>query len=225
MDSKKKFTKNLVKLITLLLVLYVSLFYIAPFLSGILTQIFNTGNQVVVKTTVNKPIVSNFSELVNKDKINIEGVTSGNVEVELFLNDNSYGKISSDNEGKFKFENVEILKGKNKYYLISKNNQGVESEKSKEYNLDFDDKAPEIKNINLSNGQEIRNLNKNISINGELNEVADIEINGKKVFKRDGNKFEYLLGVSEGAVNIEIKLTDKAGNEKKIYYNVTYKKN
>lgn len=224
MDSKKRFTQNLVKLASLLVVLYVSLFYVAPFLSGLLTQIFNTGNQVVVKTTVNRPIVNNYSELVNKDRINIEGVTSGNVNVELFLNDSSYGKISSDNEGKFKFEDVEILKGKNKYYLVAKNNEGVESAKSNEYSFDFDDKKPEIKSINISNGQEIRNLNKNINITGETNEPTDIEINGKKVFKKDGNKFEYLLGVSEGEVKIEIKLTDKAGNETKQFYSVSYKK-
>jgi hypothetical protein len=224
MDSKKKFTKNLVNLASLLVVLYVSLFYIAPFLSGILTQLFNTGNQVVVKSTVNKPLVSNFSELTNKDKINIDGVTSSNVSVELFLNDNSYGTVNSENDGKFKFENVEILKGKNKYYLIAKNKENVESEKSKEYIFEYDDKAPEIKSINITNGQEIRNLNKNINIIGETNKLCDIEINGKKVFKKDGNKFEYLLGVSEGEVKIEIKLLDKAGNEKKIFYNVTYKK-
>lgn len=224
MDSKKRFTQNLVKLASLLIVLYVSLFYIAPFLSGILTQIFHTGSGVVVKATVNRPIVTNFTELTNKDKIKIEGVTSGNVTVELFLNDSSYGTLTSDNEGKFKFEDVAILKGKNKYYLTAKNNDGISSDKSQEYSLDFDDKAPEIKDINLSNGQEIRNLNKNISITGETSEPADIEINGKKVFKKDGNKFEYLLGVSEGDVKIEIKLTDKAGNETKIYYNVKYKK-
>lgn len=224
MDSKKRFTQNLVKLASLLLVLYASLFYVAPFLSGILTQIFNTGNQVVVKATVNKPLVSNFSELTNKDKISIEGVTSGNVSIELFLNDSAYGKLTSDNEGKFKFEDVAILKGKNKYYLIAKNNEGVESEKSKEYNFDFDDKAPEIKTINLFNGQEIRNLNKTINITGETNEPSEIEINGKKVFKKDGNKFEYLLGVSEGDVKVEIKLIDKAGNETKAFYSVKYKK-
>jgi hypothetical protein len=178
----------------------------------------------VVKTTVNRPIINNFLELVNKDKISIEGVTSGNVSVELFLNEESYGKITSDNEGKFKFEDVEILKGKNKYYLIAKNNDGVESSKSNDYNFDFDDKKPEIKSINISNGQEIRNLNKNINIIGETNEPTDIEINGKKVFKKDGNKFEYLLGVSEGEVKIEIKLVDKAGNETKVYYSVSYKK-
>jgi hypothetical protein len=225
MDSKKRFTQNLVKLVFLLFILYISLFYIAPFLSGIVTSIFHTGSQVVVKTTVNKPIITNYFELTNKDEVTIQGVTSGNVSVELFLNDSSFGKLTSDNDGKFKFENVAILKGKNKYYLIAKNNDGVESEKSNEYSFDFDDKAPEIKTINLSNGQEIKNLNKNISIIGETSKPCDIEINGKKVFKKDGNKFEYLLGVSEGDVKIEIKLTDKAGNEAKVYYNVKYTKN
>jgi hypothetical protein len=130
------------------------------------------------------------------------------------------GNINKIDKDKF----LEILKGKNKYYLIAKNNDGVESSKSNDYNFDFDDKKPEIKSINISNGQEIRNLNKNINIIGETNEPTDIEINGKKVFKKDGNKFEYLLGVSEGEVKIEIKLVDKAGNETKVYYSVSYKK-
>jgi len=224
MDSKKKFSKNLVKLASLLVVLYVSLFYIAPFISGILTQLFSTGKEVVVKTTVNKPLVSNHSELTNKKELNIEGVTSGNVSVELFLNGSSFAKITADTEGKFKFENVAILKGKNKYYLVARNKEGVESEKSKDYEVEFDDKKPEMKEINLSNGQEIKNLNKTINITGETSEPCEIEINGKKVFKREGNKFEYLLGVSEGEVKIEIKLIDKAGNEEKLNYNVTYKK-
>ena len=224
MDSKKKFTKNLIRIIILLGVLYVSLFYIAPFLAGILNQIFNPGNEVVVKTTVNQPIVTNYTELTNKDLINISGVSSANVSVELFLNNSSYGKLSTDTEGKFNFENVSILKGKNEYYLIAKNNEGVESLKSQTYNLDFDDKAPLLKEINLSNGQEIRNLNRNINIIGETSEPADIEINEKKVFKKDGNKFEYLLGVSEGNVVINIKLTDKAGNETKVQYSVKYKR-
>lgn len=224
MDSKKRFSQNLVKLLFLLIILYVSLFYVAPFISGILTQIFNTGDKIVVKTTVNKPLVTNFKEIINKNEIDIEGVTSSNVKIELFLNGSSFGTLTSDNEGKFKFEKVEILKGKNKYYLIAKNNENIESEKSKDYEINFDDKEPEIKEINISNGQEIKNLNKNINIIGETNEPCDIEINGKKVFKKDGNKFEYLLGVSEGEVKIEIKLVDKAGNEKKLNYNVTYKK-
>lgn len=224
MDSKKKFTQNIVKITFLLVILYVSLFYIAPFVAGIITHFLSSKSQVVVKATVNKPIVTNYSEMTGKDKINIEGVSSANVTVELFLNDNLYAKLSSDNEGKFKFEDVLILKGKNRYYLIAKNKEGVESEKSKDYEFDYDDKEPEIKNINISNGMEIKNLNKNISILGETNEFCDIEINGKKVFKKDGNKFEYLLGVSEGEVKIEIKLTDKAKNEKKYNYSVTYKK-
>jgi hypothetical protein len=224
MDSRKKFTKNLVKLLSLLVVLYVSLFYIAPFVSGFLTQILNSGTEVVVKSTVNRPLVTNYTEITNQDRITIEGVASPNVTVELFLNDTSYGKLTSQTDGKFKFLDVVILKGKNKYYFVAKNKEGIESEKSAEYLLDYDNIKPELKEINLTNGQEIRNLNKNINIIGETTEAAEIEINGKKVFKRDGNKFEYLLGVSEGNTKIEIKLIDKAGNENKIDYSVNYKK-
>lgn len=224
MDHKKQFTNNIIKLAVLGVLLYASLFYIAPFIAENIAVLFNSKNQVVVPTKINSPSLSNFPELTNKDLITLEGVASPNVSVELFVNDSSYAKLTSESDGKFKFEGVTIIKGKNTIYLTSKNNEGVESPKSKIYNLDFDDKKPEIKTINISNGQTIINLNKTISIQGETNEAAEIEINGKKVFKKDGNKFEYLLGVSEGDVSIDLKLTDKAGNENKYFYKVIYKK-
>lgn len=225
MSSKQKFTKNLIKLISLSVLLYLTLFYIAPFVSELIARVFNFNTQVVAPTRLNAPTLLNFPEVTNKNEIDVTGVASADVSVELFLNDSSYGKITADTEGKFKFERVNIIKGLNKISLSSKNKDGVESPKSKEYVLDFDDKKPEIKDINLSNGKVIENLNNNIVILGETSEYSDIEVNGKKVFKKDGNKFEYLLGVSEGNVSINIKLTDKAGNETKLTYNVVYKRN
>ena len=224
MEHKQKFTHNIVKLLLLCVFLYASLFYIAPFVAENIAKLIGTTKQISVQTRVNSPSLSNFQELTNKDSIAFQGVSSGNASVELFLNDSSYGKVTAETDGKFKFENVSIIKGKNKIYLIAKNSEGIESPKSKEYNLDFDDKKPEIKTINLSNGQTITNLNKTVTITGETNEYSEIEINGKKVFKKDANKFEYLLGVTEGEISVEVKLIDKAGNENKYFYKITYKK-
>jgi hypothetical protein len=224
MEHKQKFTQNIVKLLLLCVFLYASLFYIAPFVAENIAKLIGTTKQISVQTRVNSPSLSNFQELTNKDSITFQGVSSGNASVELFLNDSSYGKVTAETDGKFKFEDVSIIKGKNKIYLIAKNSEGIESPKSKEYNLDFDDKKPEIKTINLSNGQTITNLNKTVTITGETNEYSEIEINGKKVFKKDANKFEYLLGVTEGEISVEVKLIDKAGNENKYFYNITYKK-
>ena len=224
MEHKQKFTQNIVKLLLLCVFLYASLFYIAPFVAENIAKLIGTTKQISVQTRVNSPSLSNFQELTNKDSIAFQGVSSGNASVELFLNDSSYGKVTAETDGKFKFENVSIIKGKNKIYLIAKNSEGIESPKSKEYNLDFDDKKPEIKTINLSNGQTITNLNKTVTITGETNEYSEIEINGKKVFKKDANKFEYLLGVTEGEISVEVKLIDKAGNENKYFYKITYKK-
>jgi hypothetical protein len=224
MEHKQKFTQNIVKLLLLCVFLYASLFYIAPFVAENIAKLIGTTKQISVQTRVNSPSLSNFQELTNKDSITFQGVSSGNASVELFLNDSSYGKVTAETDGKFKFEDVSIIKGKNKIYLIAKNSEGIESPKSKEYNFDFDDKKPEIKTINLSNGQTVTNLNKTVTITGETNEYSEIEINGKKVFKKDANKFEYLLGVTEGEISVEVKLIDKAGNENKYFYNITYKK-
>jgi len=213
MDSKKKFFQSLIRLFILCIILYVSVLYLGPLLAGIISNLTNSGSNVEVKKTVIAPSLQNPPTITNKDKISITGITSGNVSVELYINESSYGKLTSDNDGKFEFQDVQILKGKNNLYLIAKNKEGIESPKSKIYELDFDDQKPSIKQLNISNGQEIKNLNKNILIQGEISEPSNIEINGKKVFKVTDNKFEYLLGVEEGNVEIKIKITDKAGNE------------
>jgi hypothetical protein len=224
MSAKQEFTRNIVKIIVLCVILYGSLFYLAPFVAEIASKFTGGKTQVVVTAIVNSPTLSNLPQLVNKDTVTLEGISSANTQVELFLNESSYGKTSADNDGKFKFENVSIIKGVNKIQLQAKNSDGIESPKSKEYSLNFDDKKPEIKTINISNNQVITNLNKNVDIIGETSEPVDIEVNGKKVFKKEGTRFEYILGVNEGNVQVEVKLTDSAGNTNTYNYTITYKK-
>ena len=168
MSAKEEFTRNIVKILVLCVILYGSLFYLAPFVAEIASKFTGGKTQVVVTAIVNSPTLSNLPQLVNKDTVTLEGISSANTQVELFLNDSSYGKTSADNDGKFKFENVSIIKGVNKIQLKAKNSDGIESPKSKEYSLNFDDKKPEIKNINISNNQVITNLNKNVDMS-ELN--------------------------------------------------------
>ena len=105
MEHKQKFTQNIVKLLLLCVFLYASLFYIAPFVAENIAKLIGTTKQISVQTRVNSPSLSNFQELTNKDSITFQGVSSGNASVELFLNDSSYGKVTAETDGKFKFEN------------------------------------------------------------------------------------------------------------------------
>lgn len=224
MSSKEKFIKSFIKFIAVSVIFYLSIFYLAPFVAFLTSRIFQINTDKPVANVVLTPTLLNFQNKTNKDKVTLEGSTSGNVEVELFLNDNSIAKTTSQENGRFKFENIEILKGNNKLTLKAIDSKGVSSEISKAYDIEYDDKKPEMKTINLKQGEEIKNLNKNIRIIGETNEPCEILVNGKKVFIINENKFEYLLGVEEGNVKIEVTLKDKAGNEEKITYNVIYKK-
>lgn len=224
MSSREKIIKSIIRFFVVSFFAYLSLFYIAPFLSALTSRIFNFGTDIKVTNIVQTPVLINFKDKTNQSIISLEGATSQKVEVELILNNNSYSKTTSEENGRFKFDGVNIIKGKNTIKLVSKDSTGVQSDYSNEYILEYDDTKPQIKEINLKNGDEIKNLNKNIRIIGETNEPSDIEVNGKKVFIINQNKFEYLLGVEEGNVKIEITLKDKAGNEEKLIYNVVYKK-
>ncbi len=223
-SSKEKFIKSFIKFIAVSIIFYLSLFYLAPFVAFLTSRLFQINTDKPVANVVLTPTILNFQNKTNQDKIKIEGSSSGNVEVEVFLNDNSVSKTTAEQNGRFKFENIEILKGNNKLTFKATDSKGVSSEMSRVYEIEYDNTKPEIKNINIKQSEEITNLNKNIRIIGETNEPCDILVNGKKVFIINENKFEYLLGVEEGNVKIEITLKDKAGNEEKVTYNVTYKK-
>jgi hypothetical protein len=224
MSSKEKFIKSFIRFLAVCVIFYVSLFYLAPFVAFLTSRIFQINIEKPVANLVLTPTLLNFQNKTNQEKISIEGSSSGNVEVELFLNENSVAKTNSSENGRFKFENIEILKGNNKLTLKAIDIKGISSDMSREYLIEYDNTKPEIKSINLKQGEEIKNLNKNIRIIGETSEPCDILINGKKVFIISENKFEYLLGVEEGNVKIEIVIKDKAGNEEKVNYNVTYKR-
>jgi len=224
MNSKSKVIRKLMTFIFLLISLYVSLFYIAPFVSSIFSSILNPNRQVQVSTIVTTPSLINFKSLTNLNSLNLEGAAAPNSKVDLYVNDNFYSSQSSDDKGLFIFSDVGIIKGTNIIKLQAENRNGVKSSFSQNYQVDFDDTKPEIKEINLQNNQVIKNLNQNIKIIGEVSEQSEIEINGRRVSSVLGNKFEYLLGLDEGEELIEIKIKDLAGNEQVKKYNVVYKK-
>jgi hypothetical protein len=190
----------------------------------LLSRILNPNQNIQVATIVPRPFLVDFKTLTNQSFINLEGRSQANTKVVLFVNDNYLTEVLSSEDGKFLFTEVGIVKGKNRLKLQSETLEGKKSDFSEIYELDFDDTKPEIKSINIKNGQEIRNLNQNIKVIGEVSESSDIEINGRRVVNINGNKFEYLLGLKEGDFKIEVKVIDKAGNELEEVYYVKYTK-
>lgn len=171
------------------------------------------------------PILNGIPEATNKKEITINGFTESGVTVELFVNGPKVDSQLSDSSGLFTFNNIKIRDGKNVISARAIDSAGNESERSQNYEIIFDDKAPKIEEITPSSGDTIKNLDKRIPIEGKLNEKGEVSINGRKAITKADNSFSILLGVDdEGEKNIEIIATDVAGNETKMFLNVTYKR-
>lgn len=224
MNSKSKLVSRLVTFSFLLGFLYISLFYLAPLVSQFASKILNPNQVTNVPVIVAKPQLTNFKPLVNQNSINFEGVAQAKSKVVLYLNGNYLTETLTNESGKFIFSEIGIVKGKNTVKLYAQTLNGVKSEETELYEINFDDIKPEIKKINIKDNEDIRNLNQNINIIGEVSEPVEIEINGRRVFNIMGNNFDYLLGLKEGENKVEIKITDKAGNELKQTYKLNYQK-
>ncbi len=61
-------------------------------------------------------------------------------------------------------------------------------------------------------------------IRGKVSEKAKIRINDRLVVQKPDLSFEFLLGVSEGDVNIKVEATDEAGNTKVLVVQIEYKR-
>jgi hypothetical protein len=170
------------------------------------------------------PIFYQTPEATNKRKLTFNGATEPGATVALFVNGPEKGKTTADNDGKFTFADVELVDGQNIVFALSKDGTGNESEKSKTYNIVFDDKKPEIKMLEPKEDTTVRNLNKRIFVKGELNEQAEVKVNGQNALVKSDNTFEVVLGVDSGEVEIKIEAVDKAGNKETKNFKVNYQK-
>lgn len=164
------------------------------------------------------PIFVDIPTATNKTKIDIRGFATPETNVELFVNGPKKGSVLTDSTGEFLFTDVELNKATNTIFAK------IGETKSANLTIEYDNKLPEIEITNLEDGDEIKNLNERIEIQGKVNEKADITVNEKMVIQRSDNSFSFLLGVKEGEITITVKATDLAGNTDEEKIKVQYKK-
>ncbi len=177
-----------------------------------------------VQVTLSPPIFNNLPKATNQKTITIEGFAKSGTTVILYLNGPEKGETLTDGEGKFVFENIQLMDGRNTLFAKLVDGNGNKSENSETEVITVDDKKPDITINEPKDGETIKNLNKRILIKGSVSEKSKITINNRLVVLKPDLTFEFLLGVDEGDVQVKVKATDEAGNSKTEIVNVKYKK-
>ncbi len=192
-------------------------------LFGFISKYRNDEMQKVVLNLA-PPIFSNAPNSTNKEKVNLSGSAQPGTTVVLFVNGPEKGRTTAGEDATFTFIDVELLKGRNTIFAKTQDKDGKESQKSADITITFDKDKPKLEMISPKEGETIKNLNERVQVSGKVNEKATIKINEKTAPQKPDHSFEFLLGVKEGNVKIDIVATDEAGNEAKETINIVYQK-
>lgn len=222
----KKLKKNLFLFFVISTVLIVSVGFFGPKVGSLFFIFSKHRNDKALGDIVPPavPVFSQVPESSNKSEITFNGVSEPEASITLFVNGPEREKTTADKDGAFTFANIKLDEGQNIIFAKSKDQAGNESDKSRVYYITLDEKKPEIKIAEPSDGSTVKNLNKRVLVKGSLNEAAEVKVNGLNALVKSDNTFEIVLGVESGDVEIKIQAIDAAGNKGEKTIRVKYQK-
>jgi len=167
------------------------------------------------------PNFDSFAEYTNDPKLTISGRSEPGASVILNINDTTE-EVLVNNDGEFRLT-IDLAKGANTIKAYSQDSAGNQSITTDTIIINLDTEAPDIEVTEPSEGQEFYgNAQRQLSVRGITEKDAEMTINGRFVrIDSDGN-FEYQMQMTEGANNLNIKSTDRAGNQKEINVGIKF---
>ena len=157
------------------------------------------------------PVVTQLPEATNSAQVAIKGITEGGANIELISGGVIIETATANDEGNFEFS-FKLDPGDNSFVVKAVDNAGNESW-SGTVSTTLDTKPPVLTITSPSDGAEVFGSNNTIEITGKVDDTeADLAINGSYVRINSDSTFGHRQNLNEGDNNLEIKLTDIAGN-------------
>ena len=225
--SEEVITKKtiILGLLTVLLFLLVVLFGL-PFLirfSIFLGDIKNR-REKEVKEKVLAPLPPRLIipfEATNSARLAVKGVAEAGVVVELLKNDASIGKTEVPSSGEFVFEDIMLDQGENSFNALAMTERGGSSELSKTIITVYDNQPPVLTMINPSE-DTIKVDSPDFDVVGQSEKGVSVLVGGQVAMVDDEGKFKLKKQLNMGKNEVEIVVTDAAGNETRKNVEITY---
>jgi hypothetical protein len=144
--------------------------------------------------------------------------------VKIYLNGPEAGSVVADTEGLFTFLDLPLIKGNNIIFGKTTDADNRQSEPSETFTLVYSTDKPKIDVDTPKDGDVIKNLDKSVLVKGKVDKKAEVKVNGRLAILSSDNRFEVLLGASEGNMEIKIEAVDEAGNKEEKTIKVRYVK-
>lgn len=224
--SKQNFAVSLVIIITLL---YITFAWILPNLIGGLGFIknFTQPNKKVVnietQTTLAPPVLNIPYEATNTAQISIDGYSTPDAKIELFVDDEKKDIVDVSSDGSFNIKNISLSLGTNNIYGKTIDDQNRESLASKTLKIIYDNEKPALSISEPEDNKTINGGDKKIKISGKTEIGANLYINNTQVIVDKEGNFSQTLDINEGDNNFNIKAVDQAFNTTEASRKVTFK--
>lgn len=167
------------------------------------------------------PLLNPMFNATNSANINVSGVSSPKQTIELYINEELVNKITTEDDGSFKFTDIKLNGTENilKAKAIIDNN---ESDFSKPISVLFKNSNPSLTIESPSDNQNFSSDQKSIEVTGKTDAGVKVTINDFWVIVDETGKFSYNLTLKDGENNIKIIAIDEAGNKTEMEKKVTY---
>lgn len=224
--SERKSRKNLIVSTLGIVIIIFAVFKIGiPILASASLFLSNLGSQDNENQEgtmfLQPPVIFSLPTATNSSLIKLEGQTTADREVEIFIGGDLISKIKADGEGKFEVSNFRLKEGENIIAARVKDNNGKQSEFSESQTVVLDNKPPELEVSNPSSGEKFSGNNL-IDVRGKTEKDARITVNEFRAIVDPEGNFSYTLSLSPGENKIIVRATDLASNQAQTERIVTF---
>jgi hypothetical protein len=198
-----------------------------PALVGGLTYITHFNSKPVVKNTSDEdiaippPVLNIPYEATNTATIAINGYTTPDTKVEIYLDDELKTTTDVKSDGSFQTSDISLSIGTNNIYgkTIMGDKQSLESKTIKLY---YDSEKPKVDITSPTDNQEIKGGDKKIRVAGNTDPQNSITINGSTVIVNGAGDFATDVNINEGDNTLTITVTNRFGNSTSVERKVKY---
>lgn len=230
--------KLIVTLIGVAIFGYVSFAWILPaFVGGmaVLTQSKDNKGPLptpVAESAIVAPPVLNIPyEATNTATIKINGYSTPNTSVEIYIDNDLKTTVSTSSDGSFTTDDIPLNIGNNNISGKTIDDKGKKSLSSKPILITYLNEKPKLQidqpqdntTVNGSDEQS-SSANKKVTVSGKVDPVegVTVTINGVQPIVGSDGSFSQTADINQGDNTITITATDMAGNTTQVTRKVTY---
>lgn len=209
----------------IVIVTFLLIKYGLPFLANASLFIAGNKDQDQVKKEaqgfIAPPVLDALPTATNSALFAISGSAPAKKEIVLYINDGFIDTTTTDDKGKFVFNDVKLIKGNNEIKTKTKDKDKT-SDYSQLITVAYKDSAPTLTLDTPAEGKSFSKEDKNVLVSGKTDSGVKITVSGLWAIVDASGNFSYTFPLQNGENKIAVTATDQAGNETKIERKVTY---